>query len=78
MTEKNKCYYDFTRNLPPEDGISMVMCGKGSCKCPAVNIHKELEKVVLGGEEEGYSVWTKEQFKIMVENIKKGEFDEYI
>ena len=78
MTGKNKCYYDFGRNLPSEDGINMVMCGKGSCKCPSVNIHKALDNVILGGEEEGFSVWTKEQFKIMADNIKKGKFDEYI
>ena len=78
MTEKSKYFYDQDRNINPQDGIDMVMCGKGSCKCPSVNIHKELENVILGGEEEGYSTWTKEQFKIMVKEIKKGKFDEYI
>jgi hypothetical protein len=33
---------------------------------------------VLGGEDEGFSIWTKDQFKEMVEEIKKGKFDEYI
>jgi len=78
MIGKDKCFYDQSRNLPTEDGISLVMCGKGSCKCPEVNVHKALNNVILGGEEEGYSVWTKEQFKIMVEHIKNGKFDEYI
>ena len=79
MSKKhNESFYDIARNLPSEDGINMVMCGKGSCKCPSVNIHKNLDTVILGGKEEGYSSWTKEQFSIMVEEIKKGKFDEYI
>ena len=78
MIDKDKCYFNFSRNLPSEDGISMNMCGKGNCNCPSVNVHKALDNVVLGGEEEGFSIWTKEQFKIMIEEIKKGKFDEYI
>ena len=78
MTKHNEKYYDILRNRPEEGGMQMVMCGSKGCKCPDVNIHKELDTVILGGKEEGYSSWTKEQFSIMVDAIKNGKFDEYI
>jgi hypothetical protein len=77
MIEKNKCFYDLDRNLDSARGMNIVFCK--TCKsCPAVNIHKDIDTVVLGGDDEGFSTWTKEQFKEMVEHIKNGKFDEYI
>ena len=39
----------------------MTFCA--SCKsCPAIDISKESDKVVVGGEDEGYTEFTKEQF----------------
>ena len=78
MIEKSKHYFDLNRNLSSDEcSINMVMCR--TCKtCPSVNIHKDSDKVILGGEDEGFSIWTKEQFEIMVEEIKKGTFDGYI
>ncbi|MAG52432.1 MAG: hypothetical protein CMH62_00545 [Nanoarchaeota archaeon] len=76
-TKKSKYYYDIDRNLDSSRGINIVFCK--TCKtCPAINIHKDVDNVVLGGEDEGFSIWTKDQFKEMVEEIKKGKFDEYI
>jgi hypothetical protein len=50
-----------------------------TCKtCPSISIHKDLDEVVLGGKEEGFTVWKKGHFKDMVEDIKNGKFDEYI
>jgi hypothetical protein len=54
------------------------MCGKGSCKCPSVEIDLIKEDVVLGGKEEGFSTWTKEQFKLLATEIKGGTFDKYL
>jgi hypothetical protein len=76
-TTKSKYYYDVDRNLDSSRGMNIVFCK--TCKtCPSVNIHKDIDTVVLGGDDEGFSVWTKDQFKEMVEEIKKGKFDEYI
>lgn len=57
--------------------INMTFCA--SCKkCPAININKDSDTIVIGGEEEGYTKFTKEQFLLFIEQIKKGTFDEYI
>ena len=50
-----------------ELSLNLVMCC-GKKKCPRVNIHQKLDKVILGGE--------KEQFKMLVKEAKKGTFDE--
>jgi hypothetical protein len=76
--ENNESFYDIDRNVDSSRGLNMVMCGAKGCKCPAVNIHKDLDVVILGGKEEGYSSWSKEQFAIMAKAIKEGKFDEYI
>lgn len=60
-----------------ELSLNLVMCC-GKKKCPRVNIHQKLDKVILGGEKEGYSSWEKEQFKMLVREAKKGTFDEYL
>ena len=76
-TKKSKHYYDIDRNLDSSRGTHITFCK--TCKtCPSINIHKDIDNVILGGEDEGFSIWTKEQFKEMVEEIKKGKFDEYI
>jgi hypothetical protein len=77
MAKHSKYYYDTDRNIDSSRGVNVTMCR--TCKtCPSINIHKDLDKVILGGEDEGFSVWTKEQFEIMIEEIKKGTFDGYI
>ncbi len=78
MEEKNKEFYNLDRNLDPNKGLNRVMCGKGSCKCPSIQIHEESDVVMLGGKEEGFSSWTKEQFKMLADQIKNGDYDEYI
>ena len=55
----------------------MTFCA--SCKsCPAIDISADSDRVVVGGEEEGYTEFTKEQFKLFTEVIKSGEFDKYM
>ena len=75
--KRSKYYYDLDRNLDSSRGMKITFCK--TCKtCPSVNIHKDIDTVILGGDDEGFSTWTKEQFKEMVEEIKNGKFDEYI
>ena len=58
-------------------GMKRTFCK--TCKtCPSVSIHENLDKVILGGKEEGYTVWEKGHFKDMVEDIKSGMFDKFI
>ena len=60
-----------------EGKASMVFCR--NCKtCPAIDISKENDTVVLGGEKEGYTSFTKDQFAAFTEVVKTGLFDEYL
>ena len=83
--KKSKHYYDYTRNMDEkqseefeEGSMNMVFCGSKGCKCPAINIHKDLDNVILGGKDEGFTVFTKEQFQIFVDRVKEGTFDPYL
>ena len=58
--------------------LNFVLCGKGSCKCPAIDISKDKDTVTLGGKEEGYTIFTKEQFQILIDEVKKGTFEKFI
>jgi hypothetical protein len=65
------------RNVDTRKGIQRTFCK--TCKtCPSVSIHENLDSVILGGREEGYTVWKKGHFKDMVEDIKAGIFDRFI
>ena len=49
----------------------MTFCA--SCKsCPAIDISTESDKVIVGGEDEGYTEFTKDQFELFVKTIKDG------
>ena len=55
----------------------MTFCA--SCKsCPAIDISHESDKVVVGGEDEGYTEFTKKQFALFVKTIKQGTYDRYL
>ena len=55
----------------------MTFCA--NCKsCPAIDISAESDKVVVGGDDEGYTEFTKEQFKLFAEVVKSGAFDKYL
>jgi hypothetical protein len=58
--------------------LEITLCGKGSCKCPAVDIDINREDVIIGGEEEGFTTFTKEQFELLVNEVKNGRFDKFI
>lgn len=60
-----------------ENSLSMTMCR--TCKtCPDVRITKDSDEVMLGGEDEGYSYWTKQQFTDMINAAKEGLFDDFL
>ena len=70
------------KNLPVNhknsDHMEITMCGKGSCKCPSIDIDLNRDDVVIGGKEEGYTTFTKEQFELFMNEVKGGTFDKYI
>jgi|TARA_R110002167_G_scaffold229290_2_gene434618 hypothetical protein len=70
------------KNLPIKqinnNHMEITMCGKGSCKCPSIDIDLDRDNVVIGGKEEGYTTFTKEQFELLMTEIKGGTFDRYI
>ena len=36
------------------------------------------DKIIIGGEDEGYTEFTKEEFELFVNEIKAGTFDKYM
>ena len=57
--------------------INMTFCA--TCKkCPSILIEKDNDEITIGGKKEGYTKFTKEQFLLFIDQIKKGTFDEYI
>jgi len=58
--------------------IEITFCGKGKCKCPSINMDINKDKIVIGGEKEGYTEFTKEEFKLFMNEVKDGTFDKYI
>ena len=55
----------------------MTFCA--SCKsCPAIDISKDSDKVVVGGDDEGYTEFTKDQFALFVKTVKEGMYDKYL
>ena len=60
-----------------ETRAQMTFCS--SCKtCPSIDISTESDKVVIGGDDEGYTEFTKDQFELFMNQIKKGTFDKYL
>ena len=55
----------------------MTFCA--SCKsCPAIDISTESDKVIVGGDDEGYTEFTKDQFALFVKTVKDGAYDKFI
>ena len=55
----------------------MTFCA--SCKsCPAIDISKDSDKVIVGGDDEGYTEFTKDQFALFVKTVKEGMYDKYL
>ena len=65
------------RNVESQKGVQMTLCK--TCKtCPSVSIHEDLENVILGGKEEGFTIWKKGHFKDLIDEIKAGKFDRFV
>lgn len=60
-----------------ETKIEITFCKAGSC-CPSIVVDKNDENIVIGGKEEGYTKFTKEQFQMFLEEAKHGTFDMYL
>ena len=68
-------------NLPhneTSERLEITFCGKGKCKCPSIKMDLTQDKIIIGGETEGYTEFTKEEFKLFMDEIKGGTFDKYI
>ena len=61
-----------------EERIEITFCGKGKCKCPTLEMDLNRDKIIIGGEVEGYTEFTKEEFKLFVNEVKAGTFDKYM
>jgi len=61
-----------------EEKIEITFCGKGKCKCPSIDMDLNRDKIIIGGEEEGYTEFTKEEFKLFINEVKVGTFDKYM
>jgi hypothetical protein len=60
-----------------ETSVQMTFCA--SCKtCPAIDISEDSDKVVVGGKDEGYTHFTKEQFALFVKTVKAGTYDKFL
>ena len=58
--------------------LEITFCGKGKCKCPSIDLDINRDKIIIGGEDEGYTEFTKEEFGLFVNEIKAGTFDKYM
>ena len=65
------------KNVVSESRIEITFCKPGSC-CPSITVDKNSDNVVIGGKEEGYTTFTKEQFQMFIGEIKHGTFDSYL
>tara|TARA_R110000744_G_scaffold371530_2_gene482590 strand:- start:1491 stop:1718 length:228 start_codon:yes stop_codon:yes gene_type:complete len=60
-----------------DNRAKMTFCA--NCKsCPAIDISADSDRVIVGGEEEGYTEFTKDQFALFMDVVKTGEFDKYL
>lgn len=61
-----------------EGRIEITFCGTGKCKCPSINMDINSDKIIIGGEKEGYTSFTKEEFELFCKEIKAGTFEKYM
>jgi len=61
-----------------DEKIDITFCGKGKCKCPSIEMDLNSDKIIIGGENEGYTEFTKDEFKLFVNEVKSGTFDKYM
>ena len=73
MLLNDKLPHDITK-----EHVLITFCGTGKCKCPSIDMDLNRDKIIIGGEKEGYTEFTKEEFTLFVDEIKAGTFDKYI
>jgi len=69
------------KNLPHDitkEHVIITFCGTGKCKCPSIDMDLNRDKIIIGGDKEGYTEFTKEEFTLFVDEIKSGTFDKYM
>tara|TARA_R100001015_G_C4634386_1_gene200805 strand:- start:877 stop:1104 length:228 start_codon:yes stop_codon:yes gene_type:complete len=60
-----------------DNKAEMTFCA--NCKsCPAIDISADSDRVVVGGDDEGYTEFTKDQFALFMDVVKSGAFDKYL
>lgn len=57
--------------------MRIQFCGSKGCRCPEIQVLPD-NNILLGGDKEGYSTWSKLEFADFVEAAKAGKFDALI
>ena len=59
-------------------GESNIITGQTVVCDAVINIDIETDKIIIGGEEEGYTEFTKEEFKLFCDEVINGTFKKFI
>ena len=65
-------------HIQTNKNLQITFCGKGKCKCPSIDINKDNDTIIIGGKDEGFTRFTKEQFDMFIQEVKYGTFDNYL
>tara|TARA_R110002110_G_scaffold10930_1_gene53417 strand:+ start:1152 stop:1379 length:228 start_codon:yes stop_codon:yes gene_type:complete len=65
-------------HIQTNKSLKITFCGSGKCKCPSIDIDKDNDTIIIGGKEEGFTRFTKEQFDMFIQEVKYGTFDNYL
>lgn len=57
---------------------ALLLCKKKRGCCPSIYPPDNDGNIRIGGETEGFTVFTREQFEMMVEQAKAGLLDQFI
>ena len=60
-----------------ESRIEITFCKPGSC-CPSIVVDKNENNIIIGGKDEGFTTFTKDQFQMFMDEVKHGTFDSYL
>lgn len=59
-----------------EQELKVTFCR--TCRtCPSIEISLDSNDVIIGGEKEGISTFSKDEFSMLIEAAKRGIFDKY-
>ena len=57
---------------------ALLLCKKKAGCCPSIYPPDEQGNIRIGGESEGFTLFTKDQFELLVDQAKLGNLDEYL